>query len=94
MLLALAFVSEADVLTSFTELCRKCLAELHDVYRNFLFLESQRVVVAQPQDPDIQYHYGVNMKQLLTNHIVRTARRKTGTTASDSLLVNTIQIFT
>ncbi len=35
MLLALAFDPEADVLTSFTELCRKCPAELHGVYDKF-----------------------------------------------------------
>ncbi len=35
MLLALAFVSEADVLTSFVELCRECLAELHSIYDEF-----------------------------------------------------------
>ncbi len=32
---ALAFVSKADVLTSFTELRRKCPAELHGVYDEF-----------------------------------------------------------
>ncbi len=35
MLLALAFVAETDVLTSFAELHRECLAELHDVYDEF-----------------------------------------------------------
>ncbi len=35
MLLALAFVPEADVLTSFAELCRECPAELHGVYDEF-----------------------------------------------------------
>ncbi len=32
MLLALAFVPEADVLTSFPRLCRECPVELHGVY--------------------------------------------------------------
>ncbi len=35
ILLALAFVPEADALTSFTELHRECLAELYDVYDEF-----------------------------------------------------------
>ncbi len=35
MLLALAFVSEADVLISFAELCRKFSGELHGAYNEF-----------------------------------------------------------
>ncbi len=35
MLLALAFVPKANALTSFAELCREYLAELHDVYDEF-----------------------------------------------------------
>ncbi len=35
MLLALAFVPEANVLTSFTELRRKCPAELHGIHDEF-----------------------------------------------------------
>ncbi len=35
MLLAVAFVPEADVLTSFTELRRECPGELHGVYDEF-----------------------------------------------------------
>ncbi len=35
MLLALAFVPEADVLTSFAELHRECPAELYGVYAEF-----------------------------------------------------------
>ncbi len=56
MLLSLAFVPEAGVLTSFAKLCCHCPAELHGVYdecKEFFFLESQQVVNAQPQGPDI-----------------------------------------
>ncbi len=61
--------------------------------RNFLLMESQQRVIAQPQGSDIQYHFGTNMKQLLTNCIVPTTCWKAGTIASDSL-INTIRIFT
>ncbi len=35
MVLTLAFVPEADVLTSLAELCHECQAELHGVYDEF-----------------------------------------------------------